>query len=292
MPTYSSPLPPVSDIPQISLFSYLLPTNDDHPERAAFIDAPTGRVLTRGQLQHDARALAYGLRLGLERHGGLNVPRRSTILIFSGNSISVPLGILATLAAGLCISMASSSLTPPELAYQIKDSEPTHLLVQPELVPIAITALESFGVQPEDMKRRILLLAPASGVPKDIRGRNLLNLDDIMADNKQLFPEAYDGEHSQRTAMLFYSSGTTGAHLNYNFIFISRYSLKLRGFRSTKRCRTNTLQLGGDVLPVAGHASLRPSPWRGPKWRCCPRCHATLPCLRWHYAHFSPTRTQ
>ena len=117
MPAYSSPIPPVSDIPQISLFSHLLPTNDEHPERAAFIDAPTGRVLTRGQLQHDARALAYGLRLGLERRGGLNVPRRSTILIFSGNSISVPLGILAALAAGLRASSASSSLAPPDLAH-------------------------------------------------------------------------------------------------------------------------------------------------------------------------------
>ena len=211
MPIYPSYIPPVSDIPQISYFSYLLPIKDQHPERVAFIDAPTGRILTRGQLQHDARVLAYGLRLGLERRGGLNVPRRGTIIIFSGNSISVPLGILGALAAGLCVSMASSSLTPSELAYQIKDSEPTHLLVQPELANIAIASLESLGVQPKDIKRRVLLLAPATGVPKDAQTRGLLNLDDIMADGKALFPEPYDGEHSRRTAMLFYSSGTTGA---------------------------------------------------------------------------------
>jgi 4-coumarate--CoA ligase len=208
---YPSHVPPVSDIPQISLFSYLLPIKDEHPERVAFIDVPTGRILTRGQLRYDARVLAYGLRLGLERRGGLNVARRSTILIFSGNSISVPLGILGALAAGLRVSMASSSLTPSELAYQIKDSEPTHLFVQPELAHIAIASLESLGVQSKGIKRRVLLLAPATGVPKDVQTSGLLNLDDIMADNKALFPEPYDGKQSQRTAMLFYSSGTTGA---------------------------------------------------------------------------------
>lgn len=212
MRVYSSHIPTVSNIPQISLFSYLLPINDEHPERAAFIDAPTGRVLTRAQLQRDARVLAYGLRLGLEPRGGLNVPRRSTIVIFSGNSICVPVGILAALAAGLCLSMASSASTPSELAYQIKDSEPTHLFVQPELAHIAIAALESLGVQPNDIRRRVLLLAPATGVPKEVQTRGFLNLDDIMADNKPLFPEAYDGELSQRTAMLFYSSGTTGGY--------------------------------------------------------------------------------
>lgn len=213
---YTSPHPPVTNIPRQSLFTFLFPNNDPHPSSSpAFIDTQSGDVLTRGQLAHRARVLAYNLRLRLAPlYGALNVSRHATILFFSGNSIHVPLGILGALAGGIKISMASSALTPPELAYQIKDSTPSHLFVAPELVATAVAALKSLDITNEDIRRRLLLLAPRKDVEakldKQFAKMELLNLDDLLRDDRELFPENFDGDQSEETAMLFYSSGTTG----------------------------------------------------------------------------------
>lgn len=141
--------------------------------------------------------------------------KHATILFFSGNSLAVPLGILGALAAGIKVSMASSSLTAPELAYQIKDSQPSHLFVAPDLVETLVTALKSMGVKDQDIKRRVLLLAFARDVPADVAKRGLLNLNDIMHADRELYPEKFNDKAADTTAVLFYSSGTTGT--SYSF---------------------------------------------------------------------------
>lgn len=222
MTIYKSLLPPVENLPETSLFSFLLPTNDPDAEHVAFIDAPSGRRITRSELALQARKLAYGLRLSLsdapsyltQRKGpGLNVPRDSVVLIFSGNSPLVPLAILGCIAAGLRVSMASSSLTPSELAYQIADSAPSHIFVQPELLEVVLSALSLGGVQEKDVRKRVLLLAQPSieGPLKDEKAAGLFNVDDILVENKVFQPEAFEGKDAHKTVMLFYSSGTTGA---------------------------------------------------------------------------------
>lgn len=226
MTIYKSLLPPVENLPETSLFSFLLPANDPDADHVAFIDAPSGRRITRGELALQARKLAYGLRLSLsdahsylnpttKRKGpGLNVPRDSVVLIFSGNSPLVPLAILGCIAAGLRVSMASSSLTPSELAYQIADSAPSHIFVQPELLEVVLSALSLGGVQEKDVRKRVLLLAqPSIEGPlqlKDESAAGLFNVDDILVENKVFQPEAFEGKDAHKTVMLFYSSGTTG----------------------------------------------------------------------------------
>lgn len=63
MTVYTSPYPPVH-IPNQSVYSFLLPKNDPRfdPSLPAFIDAPTGRVMSRGELRDTTLQMAYGLR--------------------------------------------------------------------------------------------------------------------------------------------------------------------------------------------------------------------------------------
>ncbi|KAF9510229.1 hypothetical protein BS47DRAFT_1348240 [Hydnum rufescens UP504] len=211
MPTiYSSPYPPTS-IPRISVFNFFFPNNDPHANLPAFIDGISGRVLTRAQLQRDARVLAFGLRNSLEKlHGALNVSRNGTILVFSPNSMSYPLIICAALVGGIRLSLASSALMPPELAYQIKDSEPSHIAVHPTLFPVLLKALEILGVESKDFRRRIILLAPPDEVPPELNSQGWLSLGDAMKANRQLQPERFDRDEADQTTLILYSSGTTG----------------------------------------------------------------------------------
>ncbi|KAF8313574.1 acetyl-CoA synthetase-like protein [Clavulina sp. PMI_390] len=218
-----------SSIPRKSLFSFLLPINDAHAEETAYIDSspapPLGSIITRGQTQHLARAIAYGLRLQLSTfdntHGAdlLNVPRYGTVLMFAGNSIAVPLAVLGAIAGGITVSMASSALGPPELAYQIKDSVPSHVLASPELVPTVVAAFKLLGITAdEDIRRRIIVLAfkkelaelEDAQIKTELARRRLMDLNDVIRTDRELFPEAFDAEDADRTVMMFYSSGTTG----------------------------------------------------------------------------------
>lgn len=63
MTIYTSPWPRVQ-IPNSSVYSFLLPKNDPSfdPSLPAFIDAPTGRVLSRGELRDTTLQVAFGLR--------------------------------------------------------------------------------------------------------------------------------------------------------------------------------------------------------------------------------------
>jgi 4-coumarate--CoA ligase len=214
MPTiYSSPFTP-TPIPKISVFNLFFPDNDPHANHPAFIDGISGRVVTRAQLQRDARVLAFGLRNSLEYLlGAINVSRHGTILVFSPNSMSYPLIISAALAGGIRLSLASSALMPPELAYQIKDSEPSHIAVHPTLFPVLLKALEILGVdvQSKDLRRRIILLAPPNEVPAELNSQGWFNLGDVMKANRQLQPERFDNDEADRTVLILYSSGTTGS---------------------------------------------------------------------------------
>lgn len=122
MPIYKSPYPPTS-LPKQNIFHHIFPRSDDthNPGWPAFIHGITKETISRRELQSSSRVLALGMRSGFERlnNGALNISKNSVILVFSPNTLSYPLVVLAALAAGVRTSFASSSYTAPELAYQI-----------------------------------------------------------------------------------------------------------------------------------------------------------------------------
>jgi hypothetical protein len=100
---YRSPFP---DVPVYdrSIFTHLFPPNTqpgyvgEYPgDSPAYIDAPTGTTLTRGQTRHLALSLAYGLR----HHPTTQATRGETILIYSQNMLAWP---IALFGSGKCFT--------------------------------------------------------------------------------------------------------------------------------------------------------------------------------------------
>ncbi|ELU40892.1 AMP binding protein [Rhizoctonia solani AG-1 IA] len=194
-------------IPRESVFSKLFPKNPEFDEDLpAFIDAVTGRTLSRGDVKDLSLRLAYGLQKTL------GIQRGDTIMIFSPNSLIWPVAMLGCIAAGLKCSPANSAYTPSELAHQISDSGSGFVLVHPALLETLLKALEllkvaAFG-EIIDGSWQVILMNFDGPTPKGAGGYK--QLDSLLVSGKLNEEEKFDGELSDETVYLCYSSGTTG----------------------------------------------------------------------------------
>ncbi|KAF7316064.1 AMP binding protein [Mycena indigotica] len=177
----------------------------------AFIDGRTGTTITRGQLKHLCLSLAYGLK----EHPTTSVfaKRGDTVLIFSPNSLAWPVLLHGSLAAGLRCTLANSAYTPPELAHQYTDSGAKLILAAQELVPVVLEMLtKQLGLSSAEAGKRIVVVpddlswagGPASPRPDHLNLVDLLGLGTLEKE------ESFDGVADKETALLCYSSGTTG----------------------------------------------------------------------------------
>ncbi|CAE6398074.1 unnamed protein product [Rhizoctonia solani] len=190
-------------IPRESVFSKLFPKKPEFDEDLpAFIDAVTGRTLSRGDVKDLSLRLAYGLQKTL------GIQRGDTIMIFSPNSLIWPVAMLGCIAAGLKCSPANSAYTPSELAHQISDSGSGFVLVHPALLETLLKALELLKVAAADVRKRVILMNFDGPTPKGAGGYK--QLDSLLVSGKLNEEENFDGELSDETVYLCYSSGTTG----------------------------------------------------------------------------------
>ncbi|KDQ11288.1 hypothetical protein BOTBODRAFT_177525 [Botryobasidium botryosum FD-172 SS1] len=105
------------------------------------------------------------------------------------NSLSWFLVAYAAFAAGLRVSPANTACTPPELAHQLRDSGAYNIFVHPSLLTVLLETLSLLGVSSKEAEKR---------------------LEDLMRNGKVEKEEAFDGAQADETALLCYSSGTTG----------------------------------------------------------------------------------
>ncbi|EKD02051.1 AMP binding protein [Trichosporon asahii var. asahii CBS 8904] len=173
---------PVPPLPKTSVFHYLFPERPGDspihvhpPSTPAFIDGPTGRVLTRGELEDGALRIATGLRdLGIQ----------GTALLIGPNSLDWVLAAYGLQAAGV---------TPSEIAYQYDNSGSSILIADPVLLPAIEEARKLF----KNPLKQVLVLRRAPGYK---------SIHDIKGPRGKA--ERIDDVH--QTAWLCYSSGTTG----------------------------------------------------------------------------------
>lgn len=206
MKIYNSNIPPVP-VYERSLYNHLFPDNDPFPANTpAFIDSETGRSVSRGELRQLTLQLAYGLRNTLPTLGAPQLTRGDTVMVFSPNTIAFPLMLFGIVAAGLRATLANSAYTASELAHQYSDSCAKLVLVHPALLPVAVDMFKLLKVDPRDAQKRIIV----AGWGLDSKGPSgFLQVEQLLGKGT-LQPERFDGDLSNETVLLCYSSGTTG----------------------------------------------------------------------------------
>ncbi|KAG0693955.1 AMP binding protein [Suillus ampliporus] len=203
-----------------SIFTHLLGVSPSSPgtvgafpaSSPAFIDASSGVTISRGKLRSYALQLAFSLHnlpLPLES-------RTKTILIFSPNSITWPVMMFGAVAAGFCATLANSAYTPNELKYQYIDAGAHLVFAHPSLVGAARTMLRSLGCSEQEIRSRIIVSgaqwitgAEDASVP-DAELKDLVTINQLLERGELKEEASFDGERSNETVYLCYSSGTTG----------------------------------------------------------------------------------
>ncbi|CAF3468646.1 hypothetical protein SNK03_006282 [Fusarium graminearum] len=201
-------------IPKCSLQQWIFGSSNgpmEDADKSILIDAdrPDTHFLTKSQY----RLLSKQVALGLIKNG---VQPQSRVLVFSANNVYFPSVFLGILMAGGIFTGANPSFTPRELAYQLQNSEATHMFVHAGQLPTALKAAEEVGLK----KENIFVLDPSVLPPVGpnpalpaARDDGLRLWTELIADNHEQakswqWVEPQDPEDT--ACCLNYSSGTTG----------------------------------------------------------------------------------
>ena len=198
-------------IPDESLFTFLFEGKVDREipgTTPVFVDAPTGRSITRSEFKTACLSLGWGLRNAFAKKlGGVEITRGDTVMIFSPNSFAWPFAVFGSIAAGFKTTLANSSYTPAELGYQWKDSRAKVVFAHPVSVPAVLTMLEASGLSKEEARKRIIVMGVGD---EDATAKGFIHMDDLVGKGRLSAAERFDGPLSNETMYLCYSSGTTG----------------------------------------------------------------------------------
>ncbi|KIO13931.1 hypothetical protein M404DRAFT_11945 [Pisolithus tinctorius Marx 270] len=220
---FRSSLPSVA-LPRRSIFTHLLGTCPRTPDLVggfpasapAFIDSVTGSTISRGALRSFALQLAFSLQTPPNPLKALiHAATPPVVLIFSPNSIVWPIMLFGAAAAGFRTTLANSAYTPSELKYQYLDSGARLIFAHPSLFGIVQEMLTSIGYSESDIRSTVVLATSAwfTNTPHPNTNRefsNLTRLEDLLGRGELASEVSFDGERSNDTFCLCYSSGTTG----------------------------------------------------------------------------------
>jgi 4-coumarate--CoA ligase len=208
MKIYTSPYAPVP-VANESIYTHLAVTRfgEFPPEHPAYIDAVTGKTITRGEWRELTLSMAWGLRHELHKLGGPMLQRGDVAMIFSPNSIAWPIMLFGGVAAGLRMTLANSAYTPRELKHQWIDSGAKVLFVHPTLVPVVLEMFKDLDFDLTSARRRIIV---ADWPIEDPAMIDYIRMKDLLDKGRLEEEEKFPRELSHETNLLCYSSGTTG----------------------------------------------------------------------------------
>ncbi|RXW21478.1 hypothetical protein EST38_g4374 [Candolleomyces aberdarensis] len=225
---YGSTIPPIP-VNDGSVYTLLFQTNSPEKtesfytyptDRPAFIDAATGDSLSRGELKELTLKLGYGLRNHVvlpSLPGGTNhrvLSRGDVVMIFSPNSLSWPVMLFGAVAAGLKITLASSTSTALELSHQWIDSKARMLVVAPSHLSTAIEMFTSIlKVSESEARSRIWVMDRLWDYGRAITNESIGEYNSVgglLGFGRLESEERFDGAEADETVYICYSSGTTG----------------------------------------------------------------------------------
>ena len=190
-PALTGPWPdPV--VPETSLPEFLLATATQQAERAAIIDASSGRTLSYAELADGVRRVASGL-------AALGLRPGNVFAIMAPNSPEWLLACCGALAARGVVTGINPLCTSGEVATQLADADARFVLTVPEFLPVASAAAERAAAGRAGAPARIIVLGPAPG--------DTIPFAALLAHPGPPLRESADPD---AMALLPYSSGTTG----------------------------------------------------------------------------------
>ena len=190
-PALTGPWPdPV--VPETSLPEFLLATATQQAERAAIIDASSGRTLSYAELADGVRRVASGL-------AALGLRPGNVFAIMAPNSPEWLLACCGALAARGVVTGINPLCTSGEVATQLADADARFVLTVPEFLPVASAAAERAAAGRPGAPARIIVLGPAPG--------DTIPFAALLAHPGPPLRESPDPD---AMALLPYSSGTTG----------------------------------------------------------------------------------
>jgi acyl-CoA synthetase (AMP-forming)/AMP-acid ligase II len=188
---FRSPWPDIA-IPDQSLSDFVFANLSGRAGEIAFIDGPSGRTLTHGQVHEGARRIASSLlRRGLRKG--------DVFAILAPNVPEYALAFHGVAMAGGVVTMASPLCTAEALGTQLCDSRARFLLTVPALLETALMAATSSRV------REVFVLGEAEGA---------IPFAALLAGDAEPVPVPVplpvDIDPARDLVALPYSSGTTG----------------------------------------------------------------------------------
>lgn len=210
MVVYTSAWPSVPIVEE-SVFSHVFNSKLCAPEKVVYIDGPTGRRFTQAEVKRAAFSLAHGLRneLHTPNFRGPSLERGDTVMIFSQNDILYPVFMLGIFAAGLRATPAPSTASPNEVKEQWNDSKSKVMIVSSSLVHDALRVFKLLNLSPEVALSKMIVFSDGEDVqlPKAF---TFTRYEDLSTRGNLPKEEPFDGQLSNETALLCYSSGTSG----------------------------------------------------------------------------------
>ncbi|KAK5131066.1 hypothetical protein LTR08_001352 [Meristemomyces frigidus] len=207
------------DVPILSLPSYLF-TSPTAPldNRPLVIDAERPEY----HLTHDTyREWSKRLATGLRRAGFQSGDR---LLLYSGNTIFFPVVLMGTIVAGGIFTGANPTYVARELAYQLQDSGAKFLITAGGSLETALEAAESINFPRERIFAFDDGFASFDGHGESVNG--ISHWSKLLGSSRESSSFEWEiftsREQMDKTAVLNYSSGTTGVpkgveitHMNY-----------------------------------------------------------------------------
>jgi acyl-CoA synthetase (AMP-forming)/AMP-acid ligase II len=139
MTIYASSYEPI-EIPLVSITDHVLQHAETLADKPAFIDGPSGRVVTYGEFAKQVRALAGGLA----KRG---VGKGTTWALMSPNVPEYAVVFHALAYAGATVTTLNPTYGPEEIAFQLKDAGASAIVTVGLFLETAKSAAAQSGVQ-------------------------------------------------------------------------------------------------------------------------------------------------